>query len=419
MPADGSRQKSSGGPMSTEREDIKKIEKEIDEENVRIVLFGQPGSGKSSLINAVCGREAVKTGELMEPTTDAVVVENGDVTFIDLPGYGTDGFPEEAFLERFRPFQYDLFLCVFSDKLRAADTRLFCMLEALKKPCIFVRSKIDLIYEEGRTLEECEAVIRPFQYDLFLCVFSDKLRAADTRLFCMLEALKKPCIFVRSKIDLIYEEGRTLEECEAVIRRDVETQLGTRDIDLVFVSARRDRPVGIDVLNDVIMSKMNEARREKYILTAEARTKEQLEAKKAAAMTFVKRSATYSAYNGLNPIIAVDAAVDFMILYQLYNNIRETFGITEEIIASSKKVSDKDKRLVLGGMSREGINLILKNAGRQLVARTFLKVVPVVGQATAALIGYKLVNKTGRDYVNACYELARERLLSALDARRS
>lgn len=108
-----------------------------------------------------------------------------------------------------------------------------------------------------------------------------------------------------------------------------------------------------------------------------------------------------------------------MILYQLYNNIRETFGITEEIIASSKKVSDKDKRLVLGGMSREGINLILKNAGRQLVARTFLKVVPVVGQATAALIGYKLVNKTGRDYVNACYELARERLLSALDARRS
>lgn len=136
---------------------------------------------------------------------------------------------------------------------------------------------------------------------------------------------------------MIYEEGRTLEECEAVIRRDVETQLGTRDIDLVFVSARRDRPVGIDVLNDVIMSKMNEARREKYILTAEARTKEQLEAKKAAAMTFVKRSATYSAYNGLNPIIAVDAAVDFMILYQLYNNIRETFGITEEIIASSKK----------------------------------------------------------------------------------
>ena len=36
------------GTHETEREDIKKIEKEIDEENVRIVLFGQPGSGKST-----------------------------------------------------------------------------------------------------------------------------------------------------------------------------------------------------------------------------------------------------------------------------------------------------------------------------------------------------------------------------------
>ena len=90
-----------------------------------IGIFVKRNAGKSSLINAVCGREAVKTGELMEPTTDAVVVENGDVTFIDLPGYGTDGFPEEAFLERFRPFQYDLFLCIFSGKLTEADTEFF------------------------------------------------------------------------------------------------------------------------------------------------------------------------------------------------------------------------------------------------------------------------------------------------------
>jgi small GTP-binding protein len=361
LPVGVSRQSSNGGPMTSECETIKEKLKNIDEENVRIVLFGQPGSGKSSLINAVCGRDAVSTGEETDTTRDAVIVENGDVTFIDLPGYGTAGFPTEAFLEKFQPFQYDL----------------------------------------------------------FLCVFSDKLRAADTRLFRMLEAMKKPCIFVRNKTDLIYEEGKTLEESEAEIRRDIEFQLGQENIDLVFVSTRQDRPEGIDVLNDVIMSKMNEARREKYILTAEARTREQLEAKKEAAMTYVKRSATYAAYNGLNPIIAVDAAVDFMILYQLYTNIRATFGITEAIINASRKVSAKDKKLVLGGMSREGINVILRNASRKLVARTFLKVLPVVGQATAALIGYKIVSKTGRDYVNACYELARERLLMELDAKRS
>jgi small GTP-binding protein len=360
LPAAGLKQKSSGGPMITECDTIKEKLKNIDEENVRIVLFGQPGSGKSSLINAVCGRKAVSTGEETNPTQEAMVVENGDVTFIDLPGYGTAGFSTDAFLEKFQPFQYDL----------------------------------------------------------FLCVFSDKLRAADTRLFRMLEAMKKPCIFVRNKTDLIYEDGKTLEESEAAIRRDIEFQLGQKDIDLVFVSTRQDQPEGIDVLNDLIMSKMSEARREKYILTAEARTREQLEEKKKAAMTYVKRSATYAAYNGLNPVLGMDAAVDFMILYQLYTNIRASFGITEEMIKASKKVSDKDKKLVLGGMSREGINVILRSASRQLVTRSFLKVVPVVGQATAALIGYKLVNKSGRDYVNACYELAQERLLQELDAKR-
>jgi small GTP-binding protein len=354
------RQKSSGVRMTSEIDSLKEKLKNIDEENVTIVLFGQPGSGKSSLINAVCGRKAVETGEETDTTKDAVVVENGDVTFIDLPGYGTAGFPEEAFLEKFQPFQYDL----------------------------------------------------------FLCVFSDKLRAADTRLFRLLEAMKKPCIFVRNKLDLIYEEGKTLEESEASIRRDIEFQLGRNDFDLVFVSTRKDDCQGIGHLNDVILSKMDEARREKYILTAEAKTREQLEEKKKAAMGFVRRSSTYSAYNGLNPLMVLDVTVDLMILYQMYTSIRQAFGITPAMIRESKQLSLKDKKLILGGMSREGIRMILKNASRQLVARTFLKVVPVVGQATAAFIGYKLVSKTGRDYVNACYKLAQERLLKALDAKR-
>ena len=346
--------------MTNELESIKEKLQGIDEKNVTIVLFGQPGSGKSSLINAVCGREAVKTGEETDTTKDAVVVEHGDVTFIDLPGYGTEGFPEEAFLEKFQPFQYDL----------------------------------------------------------FLCVFSDKLRAADTRFFRLLEAMKKPCIFVRNKLDLIYDEGRTLEESEEAIRRDVAFQLGSDAFDLVFVSTRKGAWQGIGHLNDVIMSKMNEARREKYILTAEARTREQLEAKKTAAMSFVRRSATYSAYNGLNPLMVVDMTVDLLILYQMYGCIRDAFGITPEVIHSSRKVSLRDKAMVLGGMSREGIKVIIKTLGRKFAARSFLKAVPVVGQAASALLGYQLVRQAGLAYIEACYGLARERLLDELDARR-
>lgn len=48
---------------------------------------------------------------------------------------------------------------------------------------------------------------------------------------------------------------------------------------------------------------MPAARREKYILTAEARTQEQLDAKREAARSYVRRSSAYAAYNGINPII--------------------------------------------------------------------------------------------------------------------
>ncbi len=332
----------------------------LDEENVTIVLFGQPGSGKSSLINAICGRDAAPVGVETDTTREPLLVEHGDATFIDLPGYGTKSFPWNEFVKKFRIFQYDLFLCVFSDKLH-----------------------------EG-----------------------------DTELFKLLTARGKPCIFVRNKTDLIYEEDRSLQESEGTIRQDVAKQLGREDFELVFVCSRKDCPSGLDALNDAIIRKMPEARREKYILTAEARTKEQLDAKRQAARSYVRRSCTYAAYNGVNPLIGVDAAVDLLILYQMYGCIRESFGITPEVIHSSRKVSLKDKALVLGGMSKEGIKVIIKTLGRRFAARSFLKAVPVVGQAASALLGYQLVRQSGLQYIDACYDLARERLLEELDAKR-
>ncbi len=77
-----------------------------------------------------------------------------------------------------------------------------------------------------------------------------------------------------------------------------------------------------------------------------------------------------------------------------------------------------DKAMVLGGMSKEGIKVIIKTLGRKFAARSFLKAVPVVGQAASALLGYQLVRQAGLTYIDACYELARERLLDELDARR-
>ena len=41
--------------MTKDGNAIREKLKNLDQENVTIVLFGQPGSGKSSLINAICG----------------------------------------------------------------------------------------------------------------------------------------------------------------------------------------------------------------------------------------------------------------------------------------------------------------------------------------------------------------------------
>lgn len=332
---------------------------DIDKEKVTIVFFGQPGSGKSSTINAICGKQIAKVGVGTDTTKEAKIIEHGDLMFVDLPGYGTAEFPKEEFFGKFNPLQYDL----------------------------------------------------------FVCVFADKLHQSDAEFFQLLQKLRKPCIFVRNKIDEIYEEGKTLEESEDIIRQDVMRQVGTEDITLVFVAARADKRKGIAELNDAIMSKMDAARREKYILEAEAHTEEQLEKKCQAALSYVKRSSTYAAFNGLNPVLGVDATIDLIILFQLYSNIRAAFGIDEDTVRNSS-LGVSRKALIVKGMSKEGIKLIFKGLGKRFAAKTVLKYVPVLGQATAAYLGHSMVEKAGREYVEACYAVAKEKLLLELEAKR-
>ena len=121
--------------MNTEIEALKIRIAKLDKDKVTIVFFGQPGGGKSSIINAICGDKVVDVGVGTDTTKNAIVVEHGDVVFVDLPGYGTSKFPQEDFFEEFDPLQYDMFVCVFDGKLHKADTEFFRKLQRLKKPC--------------------------------------------------------------------------------------------------------------------------------------------------------------------------------------------------------------------------------------------------------------------------------------------
>lgn len=66
------------------------------EQKVRICLFGQPGAGKSSLINELIGEKKAKVGTGTDTTKEAQVIESGSVVYVDLPGYDTARFPKKA-----------------------------------------------------------------------------------------------------------------------------------------------------------------------------------------------------------------------------------------------------------------------------------------------------------------------------------
>ena len=56
--------------LNEDAEAIRKKAEEADETPVYIALFGQPGAGKSSLINAIVGRQLAKVGVENDITTE-------------------------------------------------------------------------------------------------------------------------------------------------------------------------------------------------------------------------------------------------------------------------------------------------------------------------------------------------------------
>ncbi len=114
---------------------------------VKVALFGQPGAGKSSLINKILGQKAAPVGVETDKTVRADSYEHNGIVLVDLPGYGTKNFPKESYFDKFKISEFDLFLCVSSGKLHQADTEFFHELLRVGKVCIFVVNKHDELWE--------------------------------------------------------------------------------------------------------------------------------------------------------------------------------------------------------------------------------------------------------------------------------
>ncbi len=341
-------------------EEIDQIRRSLDEERsvtVSVALFGQPGAGKSSLINKIIGEKKADIGVETDKTVEAATYESKGLLFADLPGYGTKNFPKESYFEKFGIMDYDLFLCVTSGKLHQADTEFFQDLTKRGKVCIFVVNKHDELWEEGVEISELEK---------------------------------------RKQDDII---------------KHVDQQ-----VKVIFTSCRNN--TGLDDLICEINANLDGAKRERWERSARAYSVKFLNEKKVACEKYVTYAALASAANGVNPIPGADIAVDITIIVKLFTEIRDYYGLDEKRLATLKNsaipIVLRLTNNVISYATKEGALMLMKNyIGRQAV-KTASKYIPIVGQAVAAGLGYAITSNAGASYLNDCHELAEEILKNSL-----
>ncbi|WP_168220549.1 GTPase [Azospirillum thermophilum] len=338
-------------PLHDEVERIRGELYKDDRLRVSVALFGQPGAGKSSLINKMIGQKLAAVGVETDKTVSAGEYESKGITFVDLPGYGTKKFPKEGYFEEFDIPSRDLFLCVTSGKLLQSDAELFSELIKFGKICIFVSNKYDELWEDDIPLSE----------------------------------LKQ-----RRRDDIVKHVGH--------------------QVPVVFTSCRTNE--GLDDLQNLIAQNLHEAKRERWLRSAKAYSQVFLEEKKNACERKVQIAAAVSAANGLNPIPGTDVAVDISTLVVLFREIRESYGLADELVVELKQQSVPLIAQLAGKAAqyaaKEGILMLLKSVATREVVKTTVRFVPVVGQLIAASIGFGITYSAGMSYLKDCHDLATE-----------
>ncbi len=346
------------------REEAERLRRELeklDEVKVRVALFGQPGAGKSSLINALIGREVALAGERTDTTTEAQRFHHDGVEYTDLPGFGTTRFPADTYWERFQISDHDLLLCVKDGKLTREDDKLF----------------FEEIWKRG-----------------------------------------KVCIFVHNKLDTLWSSTKTLEEVQTELREELEQRIAPHSAPLVFTSCRTRE--GLDELERGIWACLPEAKRERWERAVAAYSDEWLERKRKVIEREVYVCAALSAANGFNPIPGADIAIDLSTLAGLLVRIRSHYGLSDRRLERFLQLAPAAKMVVdrlLQYATREGLMRLLRRFASQTMQRQVSKYIPLVGQSIAALVGYGVTLQVGFEFLDTCHRLAREVMAAELTQR--
>lgn len=340
-------------------EDISRTADEIkarleaeEQQQVKIAVFGQPGAGKSSLINSLMGDMSSCTGVGNDTTVEAALYTYNGVILADLPGYDTAKFPAKEYLQSF-----------------------------------------DLL-----------------DYDAFLFVFNGKFHAADVQLFREVSNVSSACLLVRTGLDSIFDRNKTIEALKAEIVQDTCAQLG-QQLTVQFVSNRSG--AGLEQLILALETILPTAKRERFIRSVKVHTQQIITEKYLVCEKLVAKYAWLAAANAVNPIPGLDVSIDLKLMNKMFDEIKRTYGLDEAKLDKFRGVLPMAERVLAMG-TKEGMTTVMKKyIGKQGV-EGLAKYIPYAGQAVAMGIGYVLTSNIGKRYLDDCQELATEILESKL-----
>lgn len=340
-----------GSPMDVIHERLKKDFDKV----LNIGFIGSPGVGKSTLMNKIAGKKITDSG--IKPgveVTKYVWGENDSIVFYDLPGY--NGLPKEHNPDKF----WDQF-------------------------------ELD-------------------EFDILICMFSNKLNEDDANFFNLAIKHAQDVIFVRSKSDDIFDDDKPVDELKIEIEETYVKKLFGPEYSLLFISSRTGE--GLSELQDTIAKRLSTDLQEKFHRNAQAYSESFLVAKEKASLKTVLLYSTVSAGAGAIPVGGI--LIDIKTNIKMVKAIGKNFSLTEKrlsILTDNSKDKMEEYNVFLGllkaGVGAKDLYLpLLKKYAPKIALANGGKFVPIVGAGA----GFSLTFYTGKQAINSCKDIARELL---------